>query len=75
MNLSPMQQLVLKMAKSNPNIANDPQARGYIQALESGDEKKCEEIANNLCETFKVKQNEAVDYAKNVFGNMFGRYN
>lgn len=75
MNLSPMQQLVLKMAKSNPNIANDPQASGYIQALESGDEKKCEEIANNLCETFNTNLNGAANYAKSVFGNMFGRSN
>ena len=75
MNLNPIQQMALKIAKSNPNIVNDPQAMGYIQALESGDEKKCEEIANNLCETFKANQNEAVNYAKNVFGNMFGRPN
>lgn len=58
---------ILRMIKNNPNIANNPQAQNYISILESGDAKKGEEVANNLCQTYGVTKEEAISQAKNFF--------
>ena len=39
----------LGMLNRNPRVASNPQAQAMIQILQSGDAKRGEEIANNLC--------------------------
>lgn len=47
---NPMQSM-LKMLTANPAIADNPQARTYIDALQGGDSKRGEEIADNFFES------------------------
>ena len=42
------QQAIIGMAKSNPNIANNPLALNMVNMLERGDTKALEGIAKNL---------------------------
>ena len=48
--------------------ANNPRAQEYIKIIQSGDSKKGEEIANNLCQTYGVSKEDAIKNAKQFFG-------
>lgn len=58
---------MLKRLTANPAIADNPQARTYIDVLQSGDAKRGEEIANNLLETYGMTREQAMDQAKRFF--------
>lgn len=64
--LSPLD-VILNMAQTNPNIANNPQAQAMLNVVRSGDSKKGEEIARNLCNTMGVSPEEATKQAANFF--------
>lgn len=58
---------MVKMIRANPAIADNPQAQGYLDVLESGDAKKGEEIANNLLQSYGTTKEEALAKAKAYF--------
>ena len=43
-----IQQMAMKILKENPNIANNHNAQSMINVIQSGDEKKGQEIAENI---------------------------
>lgn len=49
-----IQQMAMKILKENPNIANNPNAQSMINVIQSGDEKKGQEIAENICKSMGV---------------------
>lgn len=53
---------MLSPLKSNPNIANNPQAQAMLNVVKSG-----EEIARNLCNTMGITPEEATKQAANFF--------
>lgn len=57
----------LNLISQNPNIANNPQAKAMIDVIKSGDAKKGEELARNLCSTYGVDPQEASKQAANFF--------
>lgn len=62
-------QAVAQLAmRLNPNIRNNPQAQEYLNVIASGDSKKGQEIANNLCNTYGVTKDQAIQMAKQRFG-------
>ena len=62
-----MQAFALSLLNQNPNIANSPQAQAYMQVIQSGDAKRGEEIARNLCSTYGVTPDQALARAKQFF--------
>lgn len=58
---------ILNIAQTNPNIANNPQAQAMLNVVRSGDSKKGEEIARNLCNTMGITPEEAANQAVNFF--------
>lgn len=58
---------MVKMIRANPAIADNPQAQGYLDVLESGDATKGEEIANNLLKSYGATKEEALAKAKAYF--------
>lgn len=58
---------MLKRLTANPAIADNPQARTYIDVLQSGDAQRGEEIANNLLETYGMTKDQALAQAKQFF--------
>lgn len=56
------------MIAKNPQIANNPRNKEMFNVIQSGDTKKGQEIAQNLCNTYGVSQQEAIDQARKFFG-------
>lgn len=52
---------------SDPAMSKNPIAQGLLEAIKSGDQKKGEEIANNLCKTYGVTPQEACQQAMRFF--------
>lgn len=57
----------LGMLSRSPQLQRNPNAQSMIQVIQSGDAKKGEEIARNLCETYGVKPEDAVQQARSFF--------
>lgn len=56
-----IQQMAMKILKENPNIANNPNAQSMINVIQSGDEKKGQEIAENICKSMGVSKEDAIN--------------
>ena len=61
------QAMALEMIRRNPQISNNPNAQELLNVIQSGDQKKGEEIANNLCNTYGISRDDAVQKAKQFF--------
>ena len=59
---------IMAQLRNNPNIQGNPTAQGMMDVLESGDSKRGEELAKNLCESMGISQKDAVKQAKDFFG-------
>lgn len=57
----------LGMLSRSPRLQRNPNAQSMIQVIQSGDSKKGEEIARNLCETYGIKPEDAVQQARSFF--------
>lgn len=57
----------MRMINSNPNIANNPQAQEYLKLIQSGDNVRGQQVAENLCKTYGINPEEAVAKAKQFF--------
>lgn len=57
----------LGLIQRNPQVANNPQAQEYLGVIQSGDNKKGEEIANNICKSYGVTPQEALEMARQFF--------
>lgn len=62
-----LQNFALNLLMRNPRIANNPQAQTMINAIRSGDQKRGEEIANNICRANGVSKEDAINSAKQFF--------
>lgn len=65
---------ILSIIEKNPQIANNPQNQNYIKILKSGDAKKGEEVARNICESYGVSPEDGVKQSQSFFNfPNFGR--
>ena len=64
--MNPMQ-FAMQMLQNNPNIANNPNAQNMINVLQNGSDQEREELARNLCQSYGVTPEQAVQQAKNFF--------
>lgn len=60
-------QWALNMASRNPNIANNPRNSEMFKAIQNGDAKTGQQIAENLCKTYGVSKDEAISQARQFF--------
>lgn len=61
-------QFALNKISQNPQIANNPRNQELFQIIQSGDEKRGQEVAENLCKTFGVSKDDALENARIFFG-------
>lgn len=61
-------QFALNKIAQNPQIANNPRNKELFEVIQSGDSKRGQEIAENLCQTYGVSKNDALETAKKFFG-------
>lgn len=64
--ISPMQFLISQI-QQNSNITNNPQAQSYIQIIQSGDQKKGEEIAQNLLKSYGMTKEQGMAQVRQFF--------
>lgn len=62
-----LKDLAVNLINRNPKIVNNPQAREYLNVIQSGDEQRGQQLAKNLCESMGVKPEEAYSQARNFF--------
>lgn len=62
----------MNMIAKNPQIANNPQAQQLIDVIKSGDSQKGEQIARNICQSYGVTPEQALDQATGFFGIPMG---
>jgi hypothetical protein len=55
------------MIRQNPRVANNPQAQEMINVIQSGDDARGQQIANNICQTMGVTQQQAINDARSFF--------
>lgn len=64
--MNPMQ-FAMQMLQNNPNIANNPNAQSMINVLQNGTDQDRENLAKNLCQSYGVTPEQAVQQAKSFF--------
>lgn len=60
--------LTMNLAMKNPAIANNPNAQAMLDVINSGDQARGEQLANNLLNTYGVSKEDALKQAKQFFG-------
>ena len=59
--------LIMNLINNNPMIANNPQYKEWIQIIQSGDSARGQQLANNLCQTFGMSKDQAIQNARRFF--------
>lgn len=62
-----LKDFALGMISQNPNIKNNPNMREMLDVIQRGDSARGEQIATNLCSTFGVPKDKAINDAKRFF--------
>lgn len=57
----------MQMLKQNPSIANNSNAQNMINVLQNGSPQEQEELAKNLCQSYGITPEQAVQQAKSFF--------
>lgn len=60
-------ELAINLISQNPRFANNPQAQNYLRVIQSGDAQQGEQIARNLCQTYGMTPDQAVQQARTFF--------
>lgn len=62
-----MRGFALSLIERNPRIAGNPQAQEMLDAIRRNDEQAGRRIAGNLCKTYGVTEEQAVEQARRFF--------
>lgn len=57
----------MNMIAKNPQLSGNPQAQDLINVIKSGDAAKGEQIARNLCSSYGMSPEQALDLAVSYF--------
>lgn len=60
-------QMAMNRIASYPRMQNNPQAREFMSIMQSGDVSRGEEMARNLCNSYGISQQQALQQAKSFF--------
>lgn len=60
--------MLKNLVASNPAIKDNPMTAGMMDVLESGDAKRGEQMAENICNSMGVTKDEALNQARRFFG-------
>lgn len=62
-----LKQFALNMIANNPNVANTPFGRQAINAIQTGDDRRGSELANNFLNSVGMSREQALAQAKGRF--------
>ncbi len=60
-------QMAMNRISSDPNFQRNPQARAFMDIMQRGDVTQGQQMARNLCQSFGVSEQEALQQAKSFF--------
>lgn len=63
-----LKDFAINMIFNNPRVSNNPQAQHMLQIIQNGDSKQGQQIAENICKTYGITPEQAVQQAKKFFG-------
>lgn len=58
---------IITMIEQSPQFARNPNAREMLDCIKNNDAKKGQQIAANLCNTYGIKPEDAVQQARRFF--------
>lgn len=68
-----MANFISMLMQNNPQIAQNAQAQQWLQVIQSGDSKKGEEIARNICKNMGVTPEQGYQSATQWANSLFKR--
>lgn len=66
--MNDLKSFAMMLLRQNPNIMNNPQAQHMVSIIQNGDSRQGQQIAENLCKTYGISKEDAVQQAKQFFG-------
>lgn len=63
-----LKDFAINMISNNPRVSRNPQAQHMLQIIQNGDSKQGQQIAENICKTYGITPEQAVQQAKKFFG-------
>lgn len=60
-------QMAMNRISSDPSFRNNPQAKAFVDIMQRGDITQGQEMAKNLCQSYGVSEQEALQQAKSFF--------
>jgi hypothetical protein len=60
-------QMAMNRISSDPSFRNNPQAKAFVDIMQRGDIAQGQEMAKNLCQSYGVSEQEALQQAKSFF--------
>lgn len=63
-----LRDMALSIIGRSPQVAQDPNARHMLGVIQSGDVEEGERIARNLCQSYGVTPEQAMEQARRFFG-------
>lgn len=60
-------QMAMNRISSDPSFHNNPQAKAFVDIMQRGDIAQGQEMAKNLCQSYGVSEQEALQQAKSFF--------
>lgn len=64
---NPLIAWAMSQIQRNPNVANNPQAKEFIDILQHNDQQRGQQMAENLCKTYGKTPEQAIAEAKKFF--------
>lgn len=63
-----LKDFALNMINENPNVVNNPNAKEFLNVIRNNDDVRGKQIAQNLCDSYGLTTDQAVQQAKRFFG-------
>ncbi len=62
-----LKQIAIQALKRRPDIANSPQGQEFLNILESGDDARGRQMAQNYCQTYGMSEQDAIQKVRQFF--------
>lgn len=62
-----LKQIAIEALKRRQDIANTPQGQQFLQILQSGDDAKGRQMAQNICQSYGMSEEDAVNKVRQFF--------
>lgn len=70
-NMNPLnfaRQFINNNARSIPQNQNNSLVQNCFNAIQTGDEKRGQQLIENLCKSYGITPQQALDYTRKIFG-------